>query len=304
MGGLRIGTRGSALARWQARRVQELLAARAVESELVFIPTSGDRGIGAERPTDAVKALFTKEIEETLLAGDIDVAVHSLKDLALDLPAGLELAAVPEREDPRDALVTRDGADLHGLLAGARVGTSSLRRVAALRAARPDVQPVPLRGNVPTRVRRVEDGTVDGAILAFAGLKRLGLVEHAVPLDPEAFVPAPGQGALALEIRTDDRAVREIITKLDQRDVRTAVEAERAALARLGAGCNVPIGAMCHRIAGRFVLRVTLYVEAKPPTSVRVEVPPDDPQAAGAEAAAQLVQIGIAVGGPRVGSDD
>lgn len=288
---LRIGTRGSDLARWQAERVRELLGRRGVTAEIVIIRTSGDAP--GPRPTGlAVKGLFTKELEEALLGDRVDLAVHSLKDLMVELPEGLVLGAVPERGDPRDALVTRDGCPLERLAAGARVGSSSVRRRAALRAARPDLTVVQLRGNVPTRVRRVEEGRVAAAVLALAGLKRLGLDRHAAPLDPAVFVPAPGQGALAIETRADDRRVRAAVHPLDEPDTRVAVDAERAALAGLGTGCNVPIGAHCRRTGHGLELHVVVWaVDGSRALETRVPVNRDG-AAAGRAAAAELLAQG------------
>ncbi len=294
MATLRIGTRGSDLARWQARRVQALLADRGTASELIVITTSGDETRRGPPPPAApgfaVKGLFTKEIEDALLDGRVDVAVHSLKDLMVDLPDGLVIAAVPEREDPRDGLVTSDGRTLDALPPGARVGTSSLRRRAALANVRPDLEITTLRGNVPTRVRRVEQGAVDGAILALAGLRRLGLAARAVPLDPRVFVPAPGQGALAVEARADDPATHAALRPLDDAEIRAAIEAERGALAVLEAGCNVPIGAACHRDdEGGLTLYLRVYaVDGSRMLSVEVPVDRQAPRASGAAAARRL----------------
>ncbi len=294
MSALRIGTRSSALALWQARRVQQLLANADIPSELVEISTLGDRGTTTSPTTDAIKGLFTKEIEHALLFGKVDLAVHSLKDLWVELPAGLVLAAVPERADPRDALYARGGRGLDALASGARVGTSSLRRAAALRHARPDLQVLPLRGNVPTRMRRVDAGELDGAVLAMAGLERLGTAREAVPLDPERFVPAPGQGALAVEARAEDRDVLQMIATLDDPEARWGITAERTAIAALGGGCNVPIGALAAAADDGRRLHVAVYREdGGAPLMVRVEVDPTRPEAAGHAAAAKLVRLGV-----------
>lgn len=276
---LRIGTRGSELALWQGERVRTLLAARGIEGHLVTIRTSGDEGSRARpAPGTTGKGLFTKEIEDALLAGRIDCAVHSLKDLATELPAGLTIAAYPEREDPRDALLSGGGVGVRDLPRRARVGTSSLRRRAALLAARADLEIVTLRGNVPTRVKKVGRDGLEAAVLALAGLKRLGLAAGAVPLDLDWFPPAPGQGALALEARAGDRAVLDLLRPLDQPAVRCAVEAERTALAELEAGCQAAIGAFC--VAGRDGL--VLYVRVFAPDGSKVlsaqgPVDPADP---------------------------
>lgn len=239
---MRIGTRGSQLARWQAEWVQARLAEQGVKSELVVIKTQGDAEV--DRPLHELegKGFFTKEIEDALLANRIDVAVHSLKDLPTSLPPGLVLAAIPARHDPREALV--NGASLQALTPGTRVGTSSLRRVAQVRFLRPDVAVVPLRGNVPTRVRKVEgrDG-LDSALLAIAGLERLGLGNKGALVDPFDIMPAPGQGALGLEVRADDTTTRKALAPLHDRESAVAVTAERALLAALGGGCQAPVAA-------------------------------------------------------------
>ena len=237
---MKLGTRGSQLARWQAEWVRERLAAHGVRAEIVVIETRGDAEV--DRPLHELEGtgFFTKEIEDALLESRIDVAVHSLKDLPTTLPAGLVLGAIPTRHDPRDALV--NGKSLQDLASGTRVGTSSLRRVAQVRFLRPDVEVVPLRGNVPTRVRKVEshDG-LDAAVLAVAGLERLGLGDKGSVLDPLDMMPAPGQGALGLEIRGDDRATRTALKPLRDAASAVAVTAERALLAALGGGGQAPV---------------------------------------------------------------
>lgn len=292
---MRIGTRGSALALWQAERVRTRLAERGVETELVILRTSGDEG--APRPAQYLegKGLFTKELEDALLAGRIDAAVHSLKDVGARLPKGLVLAAFPEREDPRDAIVTRpgDAGGLGGLPSHARVGTSSVRRAALVRAHRPDIEVVPLRGNVTTRVNRVRSGELDGAVLALAGLRRLGLDAGAVPLDAMEFVPAPGQGALAIEIRSDDAATATRVGPLDDPAVRVAVEAERAAMAELEGGCRVPLGALCVSADGRSTLYLkVLAADGSRSLATQGAVDPRDPAAGGVAAARVLLGQG------------
>ena len=244
---LKLGTRGSALARWQADWVRARLAERGVAAELVIIKTRGDAEV--DRPLQQLegKGFFTKEIEDALLAGRIDVAVHSLKDLPTALPPGVALAAVPERADAAEALVVREGGAtgvLH-LAAGIRLGTSSLRRSAQVKHLRPDLEVVPLRGNVPTRVKKVQgEGQLDAALLAVAGLTRLGLGGAvAARLDPLEVMPAPGQGALGLEIRSDDRATRTVLQPLEHAESSVAVAAERALLAELDSGCQAAVAA-------------------------------------------------------------
>lgn len=258
---MRIGTRGSRLARWQAEWLRARLAERGVATELVVIETQGDAV--RDRPLQDLEGtgFFTKEIEDALLAGRIDVAVHSLKDLPTALPKGLVLAAIPARADASEALVSA-GARLRGLADlphGARVGTSSLRRMAQLRYARPDVELVPLRGNVPTRVAKVvERGELDAALLARAGLERLELFAGvAAALDPLEMMPAPGQGALALEIRAGDGAAAAALAPLVHQPSAVAAEAERAVLAGLGGGCQAPVAAYVAPGGDRLFGRVT-----------------------------------------------
>ena len=243
MSDIRIGTRGSMLARWQAEHVKERLTALGHEVSLVVITTTGDRVLDRRLESVGGKGAFLKEIEEGLEARQVDLAVHSLKDVPTVLPDGLELCAILERADPRDALLS-SGAGLDDLPQGATVGTTSLRRQAQLRAVRPDLSLADLRGNVDTRIRRLREGRFDAILLAMAGLVRLGRADEVTePLDPRRFIPAPGQGAIALECRADAAAVREAVAPLDHPSTKRRVTAERAFLAALGGGCNVPLGA-------------------------------------------------------------
>jgi hydroxymethylbilane synthase len=244
---LRIGTRASALALWQARHLESLIRALpgAPPVELVPITTTGD--VRVDVPLWAVRgrAFFTKEIDRALLEDRIDVAVHSLKDLPTAMEPGLALAAVLEREDPRDAIVSRTGAPLSQLPPAARIGTSSLRRRAFLTRARPDLLLLELRGNVPTRLERLERGDYDAIVLAAAGLKRLGL-EHRITqhLSPEEFPPAVSQGAIGVCTRADDALSRTWLQPLDDLPTRLVTTAERALLERIEGGCQVPLGAL------------------------------------------------------------
>jgi hydroxymethylbilane synthase len=243
---IRIGTRGSALALWQARHVAGLISrqAGAPEVELVHIRTEGD--VRTDVPLWAVggRAFFTKEIDRALLASEVDIAVHSLKDLSTVLEAGLELTAVLEREDSRDAFLSVEAPSLAALPPGARVGTSSLRRRAFLARARPDLVQMELRGNVPTRLERMQEGKYDAIILAVAGLKRLELDEHIKErLDPHVFTPAVSQGAVGVCAREGDAAITRWLAPLDHRSTRLATAAERALLRRIEGGCQVPLGA-------------------------------------------------------------
>jgi hydroxymethylbilane synthase len=243
-----LGTRGSALARAQTERVIELLRAAwpDLDCEARPIVTEGDRSQenGMPLPEIGGKGLFTAELEQALRAGDVDLAVHSLKDLPTDDAPGVALGAVVLREDPRDCLVSRDGAVLHDLPPNAAVGTSSLRRGAQLRGMRHDLEIRSIRGNVDTRVRRVREGGLDAVVLAAAGIRRLGL-EHEVSewFEPEVMVPAPGQGALAVQCRADDDAVLELLAAVDDPGARANGTAERAFLRELQAGCTAPVGA-------------------------------------------------------------
>ena len=243
---MKIGTRGSQLARWQADWVRARLAERGVQSDIVVIKTQGDADV--DRPLHELegKGFFTKEIEDALLDARIDIAVHSLKDLPTALPKGLTLGAIPQRHDPREALV--NGTSVAQLPAGTRVGTSSLRRIAQIKFLRPDVNVVALRGNVPTRVRKVESREgLDAALLALAGLERLELGDKASVIDPFDVMPAPGQGALGVEIRADDQATKKSLQPLHDAASAVAVIAERALLAALGGGCQAPVAAWVER---------------------------------------------------------
>ncbi|TAL10691.1 MAG: hydroxymethylbilane synthase [Nitrospirae bacterium] len=241
-----IGTRGSKLALWQAEwvhaRLHELEPGLPVS--LKRIKTTGDKILDTPLAAIGGKGLFVKEIEDALLRGEIDLAVHSMKDVPTHLPAGLAILSMPEREDPRDALISRDGATLARLKTGARIGTSSLRRQAQLLNVRPDLSIHILRGNLDTRLRKLEAGEYDGIILAAAGLRRLGWTDRITEyLAPDVCLPAIGQGALALEGRSDDTFVRDVAARLEHRPTRIAVTAERALLERLEGGCQVPIAA-------------------------------------------------------------
>ncbi len=252
-----IASRGSQLALWQARWVQQKLSDAGHESRIEIIKTTGDKITDVPLAKVGGKGLFTKEIEEALLEGRADLAVHSLKDLPTELPAGLVLAAIPAREDPRDAMVGRRLADLPR---GARVGTSSLRRAAQLRQLRPDLEIESIRGNLDTRLRKLDEGRYDAILLAAAGLKRLGWSDRIAELLPaEVMCSAVGQGALAVETR-EEGAGRGVCAALDDANTRAAVTAERALLASLGGGCQVPMGAHASVEAGQ--LRMVAVVAA------------------------------------------
>jgi len=282
-----IASRGSQLALWQARWVAAQLTAAGHPCRIEIIKTTGDKITDVPLAKVGSKGLFTKEIEEALLDGRADVAVHSLKDLPTELPEGLVLAAVPEREDPRDAVVGRKLAELP---LGARVGTSSLRRAAQLRQLRPDLQVESVRGNLDTRLRKLDEGQYDAILLAAAGLKRLGWGDRiAEILAPEQMCPAVGQGALAIETR----AGFEKVALLDHADTHTAVVAERGVLAALGGGCQVPIGAYATVSGGR--VRVLAIVAAPDGTQViraEAEGPAAEAAEIGVRLAADLLQRG------------
>jgi len=248
---VRIGTRKSELALRQARMVEAALAATGVSCEIVTFKTIGDKKVNEPLSSIGAKGLFTHELEVALSKGKVHCCVHSLKDLPTESPEGLEIVAQLEREDPRDVLVVNRVIQADSLAAvpgGSRVGTSSLRRRAQLLGVRPDLEVAELRGNVPTRLKKVESGQVHAAILAAAGLIRLGVVQRITAyLDPPAWLPAPGQGAIAIQMRTDDDEMRSILAPLDHVATSLATTAERSFLAGLDGGCQVPIGALASR---------------------------------------------------------
>ena len=259
MEAVRIGTRGSALALWQAHQVRALLmrAWPTLVVEIEVMKTQGDVTLDSPLPQIGGKGVFTAELEAALRSGRIDLAVHSLKDLPTEDSPGLIIGAIPERGDPRDALVSRGSHTLDALPTGAAVGTSSLRRAAQLLVLRPDLRLLDIRGNVDTRIRKAldEDGPYDAIVLALAGLERLGRAEEASQWLPlEVMLPAPGQGALAVQCR-DEQASRELLAPLSHRATTLAVTAERAFLAALGGGCAVPVAAHATYSQRRLSLR-------------------------------------------------
>lgn len=243
-----IATRSSELALWQARHVQSLLAGRGLQSELKTYKTVGDKRLDEPLSAIGAKGLFTAELEADLHAGRVDCCVHSLKDLPTEQPEGLLVGALLEREDPRDVLIVNritEASSLHDLPRGSRVGTSSLRRRAQLLALRPDLEVAELRGNVPTRIRKVDDGMVHAAILAAAGVRRLGVSQRITAyLDAPEWLPAAGQGAIAIQVRADDERMLHLAGQLDHAPTTRNVRAERAFLNTLEGGCQVPIGAL------------------------------------------------------------
>jgi hydroxymethylbilane synthase len=252
---LRIGSRGSALALWQAHHISDLLRERGHEVQLEIIKTTGDKITDVALAKVGTKGMFTKEIEEALEANRVDLAVHSLKDLPTELAGPFEIAAITERVDPRDAFLSIHYNSLRELPHEARVGTSSLRRQAQIKQFRPDLQIFPLRGNVDTRVRKLEEGVYDAVILAAAGLKRLGKTEHIKEIiEPGVMCSAAGQGALGIEIRKGDEATRKHVAFLNHEPTRLATVCERMLLQQLGGGCQVPIGAFAVADGGEVTL--------------------------------------------------
>ncbi|HEX8814057.1 MAG TPA: hydroxymethylbilane synthase [Terriglobales bacterium] len=292
MARLRIGSRGSQLARWQAHHISDLLRAQGHEVELEIIKTTGDKILDVALAKVGTKGMFTKEIEEALAAGRVDLAVHSLKDLPTELASGFEIAAITKRENPRDVFCSRKYASIEDLPQGARVGTSSLRRQAQLKALRPDLDIHPLRGNVDTRLRKLAEGEYDAIILAAAGLNRLGkteLVKQVISAD--VMCPAAGQGALGIEIRAGDSETRRHLSFLDDPAARASTTCERALLNKLGGGCQVPIGAFAEVRNGR--VHLTGVVANPDGSTVLREVRDgDDPVALGEAVGETLLRRG------------
>jgi hydroxymethylbilane synthase len=291
---LRLGTRGSRLAVAQAGQVADALRARGTDIEIVIIRTSGDRLQDVALADFGGKALFVREIEEALLDGRVDAGVHSLKDMPAELPRGLALPAYPAREDPRDVLLTRSGGGLDELPREARVATSSLRRRALLLARRPDLIIEPIRGNVDTRLRKLDEGLCDGLVMARAGLGRLGLKpEHAYLLAVEEFLPAVGQGILGVEARLADSEIWEALRGVDHPDTRMQAVAERAFLRRLGAGCHTPVAGHA-RLVGETISIAGLVASVDGATTLTGEVsgPGSQAEALGERLADDLLERG------------
>ena len=292
MARLRIGSRGSQLALWQANHISALLRERGHQVELEIIKTTGDKITDVALAKVGTKGMFTKEIEEALAAARVDMAVHSLKDLPTEVPPGFAIAAITKRENPRDVFVSKKYSRVEDLPHGARVGTSSLRRQAQIKALRPDLDIYPLRGNVDTRIRKLEAGEYDAIILAAAGVTRLGLMEQVKQIIPaEILCPAAGQGALGIETRDDDTGTRKLVMFLDDAAARTATTCERALLNKLGGGCQVPIGAFAEVRNGRLHLEA---VVAHPDGSkvIRESRDGDDPEALGSQVGEILLRRG------------
>ena len=262
---LRIGTRGSALALWQADHIADRLKQlHGVETEIIRIRTSGDHlqsasiaQIGAQT---GIKGVFIKELEDALLAEAVDLAVHSMKDVPTEIPRGLSFPAITRREDPRDCLISRTGRTLKNLPSGARIGTSSLRRQAQLLHYRPDLQAVDLRGNVDTRLKKLDAGEFDAIVLAMAGVNRLGASARVTQiLDTEVMLPAVGQGALGIETRAGDTETSRLVAALDDSETRACVTAERALLHELQGGCQIPLGALARLSGGELHLEAAVF---------------------------------------------
>jgi hydroxymethylbilane synthase len=299
---LRLGTRASALATTQAQQIADRLQAEAgVDVELVTISTAGDRDQATPLATLGGQGVFVAALREAVVSGEVDFAVHSLKDLPTSPDPRLTVAAVPTREDPRDAVVARDNLTLGELPAGSTVGTGSPRRTAQINALGLGLNVVPLRGNVDTRIEKVRRGDVDAVVLALAGLKRLGREDEATELlDPLQILPAPGQGALACECRADDGATAQLLAQLDDPETRSAVTAERSLLATLEAGCSAPVGALADVAMGDdgdelWLRAVVADVSGNPSIRLSATGSPLDAAAVGEQLAAELLTEGAAL---------
>jgi hydroxymethylbilane synthase len=291
---VRIGTRGSPLALRQAHEVRDrLIAAHGWDDQAIaieVIKTSGDAITHKPLREFGGKGLFTKEIEEALLSGAIDLAVHSMKDLETALPEGLVLGALLEREDVRDAFLSPRAASLMDLPEGARLGTASLRRQAQVKRARPDLDVVPFRGNVQTRMRKLEEGEADATLLAIAGLRRLGLADRATSLlDPMEMLPAVGQGAIGVEMREDDTAIGELLAPIHDQETATCIATERAFLAALDGSCHTPIAGLARLDGERLIFRGEILTpDGRDCHETAREGPPSEAVAMGADAGAEL----------------
>ena len=292
---LRIGSRGSILARWQAEFVRkQLFQLTGVEAEIIIIKTSGDKM--QQQPLTQIggKGIFIKELEEALLEEAVDLAVHSVKDIPTETPGRLHFPAVCRRDDVRDCLVSHTGTILANLKQGARVGTGSLRRQAQLRHYRPDLDLRELRGNVDTRLRKVESGEYDAIVLSKAGLDRLGWSQKITePISTDISLPAVGQGAIAIQSRVSDRAADEFLSKLDDVETRTAIIAERALLSALQGGCQVPLGAWARMERGELVMEaVVCSVDGAQYVREKATAPPDQAAQLGEHLARVLAEGG------------
>ena len=293
---IRISTRASKLALWQSNWVADRLRELGAEVELVQVTTSGDVQQSGPIASVGLQGVFTKEVQALVLAEDAEIAVHSLKDLPTEQVDGLVLGAIPEREEVADALVTTKANSLEELPAGAIVGTGSLRRQAQLKHLRPDLKPQGIRGNVDTRLRKLDDGEYDAIVLAAAGLRRLGLEERITELlGPPQLLPAVGQGALGIECRADDTTTRQLLAQIDHRDTHQATEAERAMLSRLHGGCSAPVGAWARVDFETLHLEgLVANLEGTQILRAAAEGPIDDAQQIGHQVAQELIDDGAA----------
>ncbi|MBW2480625.1 MAG: hydroxymethylbilane synthase [Deltaproteobacteria bacterium] len=293
---IKIGTRASKLALWQANWVQSALNEKFPDQkiELVTIKTKGDKILDVPLAKVGGKGLFVKEIEQALLGGRIDLAVHSMKDMPAEIPDGLCIGAVPQREDPADVLVARDGLAFSKLKRGALIGTSSLRRAAQLQHARPDISIVPLRGNLDTRLKKLQTENLDAVVLAAAGIKRLELTHRITEyLQADIMLPAVGQGALCIEMRQDDPVIGPMLAALDHPDSRAVVLGERAFLKRLGGSCQVPIAGHGEIVTATFALTgLVADVDGSRLIKAALSGPADDTEAIGVQLAEQLIARG------------
>ncbi|MDI6842837.1 MAG: hydroxymethylbilane synthase [Anaerosomatales bacterium] len=290
-----IGTRGSKLALWQAEHIKGMVEEiTGLPVRLKVIKTTGDKILDVPLAKVGGKGLFTKELEVALMAGEVDMCVHSMKDVPTELPEGLFIAAMPKRVDPRDVIVSGKGYTLDTLPEGARVGTSSLRRVAQVRNLRPDVEIVDVRGNLDTRMRKAEEGVVDAVILAAAGITRMGWADRITHyIEPEQMISAVGQGAIGVEIREDDEDMRHLMERIGHPETMECVTAERVVMRRLEGGCQVPIGAYA-RIEGATMVMDAMVGSLDGSTIVRrhLEGPAEDPVALGERMVRELLDGG------------
>lgn len=289
-----FATRPSKLARWQTAYIQDSLRQFWTELDFdgVVIHTQGDRELGRPLPEIGGKGLFTQELERALLDGKVDVAVHSLKDLPIDNTPGLRLGLIPQRAAANDALLSRNGQSLDDLTPRSVVGTSSLRRMAQILAYRPDLDVKPIRGNIDTRIRKLSQGQYDAIVLAQAGVSRLGLDEHITQILPFGIMlPAPGQGALAVQCRVGDMVISRFLSPLEDRKTRQAVECERTFLGALGGGCSLPVGAYAEYVEGELSMQAGVF-STDGVQHFRVESRGKDPLALGGDLAQQVLAQG------------
>jgi hydroxymethylbilane synthase len=292
---LRIGTRGSLLAKWQAEFVRkQIFQTSGIESEIIIIKTTGDKMQQSALSQIGGKGIFIKELEDALLDESIDIAVHSVKDIPTEVPPGMSFPAICRREDVRDCLVSGNGATLASLRQGARVGTGSLRRQAQLRRARPDLDVRDLRGNVDTRLRKVESGEYDAVMLAKAGLDRLGWTHRiSETLSPDVCMPAVGQGALGIECRASDAETSAALDKLNDAETRSAIVAERSLLSVLHGGCQVPLGAWARIEGNEMILDACVCsIDGLQYVKQRATAPPEQARALGERMAHLLIEAG------------